>query len=320
MSENEDLEATNRSAGKPGESRTARKRKRTRQENQSATGGSHPPPDRAESANWSLLILAAAGTLLTAYLSYTAWSREELMFCTEGSACDLVQSSHWSTLFALPLAAWGFLTYGALALCATLVRKRSSQWKLSWIITLVAVAISTYLTAISIFVIGAMCGYCLASYVLLILIFVLVVRQKPAHLDNFSWDGWLLKTCAAAVLIVTFLQLHYSGVFNPLSGPEDDRLQALAIHLSDTGAKFYGASWCPHCQEQKRVFTASAKRLPYIECSPTGRQGARATECVIEKIVNYPTWIISRRRYERGVIEAEVLARLSKFDWDAAPR
>jgi thiol-disulfide isomerase/thioredoxin len=150
------------------------------------------------------------------------------------------------------------------------------------------------------------------------LIFVLVFRQKPQHLNNFSWDGWLLKSGAAAVLIVTFLQLHYSGVFNPMSGPEDSRLQALAVHLSDTDAKFYGASWCPHCQDQKRVFTASAKRLPYVECSPTGRQGARSTECVMEKIMNYPTWIISGRRYERGVVEPEVLARLSKFDWEAA--
>ena len=55
--------------------------------------------------------------------------------------------------------------------------------------------------------------------------------------------------------------------------------RALAEHLAEEGALFYGASWCPHCQEQKRLFGASASRLPYIECSPAGRNTPQAPSC-----------------------------------------
>ncbi len=56
-------------------------------------------------------------------------------------------------------------------------------------------------------------------------------------------------------------------------GPEDPVVQALAEHL-ELGALFYGASWCPHCQQQKALFGASAGRLPQVECSPGGRTSA----------------------------------------------
>jgi len=63
------------------------------------------------------------------------------------------------------------------------------------------------------------------------------------------------------LLIVGGLHLHYGGWFDPAAGPEDPQLQALAIHLKEAGATFYGAYWCPRCQEQKSTFLSSAKRL-----------------------------------------------------------
>ena len=64
--------------------------------------------------------------------------------------------------------------------------------------------------------------------------------------------------------------------------------------------------------EQKDLFEASADRLPYVECSPNGRGGAKAVVCVREKINSYPTWIISGTRHE-GVLEPERLAALSGY-------
>ena len=55
--------------------------------------------------------------------------------------------------------------------------------------------------------------------------------------------------------------------------------RALAEHLTNEGAVFYGAEWCSHCQEQKRLFGASASRLPYIECSPSGRNAPQSSTC-----------------------------------------
>ena len=38
----------------------------------------------------------------------------------------------------------------------------------------------------------------------------------------------------------------------------------LAQCINNSGAKFYGAFWCPHCQATKAMFGKSAKLLPYV--------------------------------------------------------
>jgi glutaredoxin len=83
--------------------------------------------------------------------------------------------------------------------------------------------------------------------------------------------------------------------------------------LAKTDAKFYGASWCPHCTQQKTIFGSSASRLPYIECSPAGRKGPEATVCKKLNIRTYPTWIINGQRRE-GILTAEDLAQYSGFE------
>ena len=59
--------------------------------------------------------------------------------------------------------------------------------------------------------------------------------------------------------------------------------------LTDKGAVFYGAYWCPHCNAQKKMFGSSAKLLPYVECSTLDGQG-QIQECKDKNITGYPTW------------------------------
>jgi hypothetical protein len=66
-------------------------------------------------------------------------------------------------------------------------------------------------------------------------------------------------------------------------------LDQFATCLKDSGAKFYGAFWCPHCQAQKKMFGTSVNLLPYIECSTPDGQSQNAV-CNAEKIESYPTW------------------------------
>lgn len=67
------------------------------------------------------------------------------------------------------------------------------------------------------------------------------------------------------------------------------KLDSFATCIKDSGAKFYGAFWCPHCQATKALFGSSAKLLPYIECStPDGRN--QLPMCTTAKIESYPTW------------------------------
>lgn len=83
-------------------------------------------------------------------------------------------------------------------------------------------------------------------------------------------------------------------------------LDAFAQCLSDNGAKFFGASWCSYCNQQKEMFASSVKYLPYVECAlPTGGQTA---ECEANNIQGYPTWKFADNSQQSGVMSFEQLA------------
>lgn len=77
--------------------------------------------------------------------------------------------------------------------------------------------------------------------------------------------------------------------------------------LADSGTKFYGAFWCPHCQAQKALFGKSAKLLPYVECSKPDGNG-QLQVCIDEKVEGYPTWVFPDGTRESGEHTLEELA------------
>lgn len=72
---------------------------------------------------------------------------------------------------------------------------------------------------------------------------------------------------------------------------EKANYDAFGTCLAEAGAKFYGAFWCPHCQDQKELFRA-AETIPYVECSTPDGEG-QTQICIDEKITGYPTWKFS---------------------------
>ena len=286
---------------------------RKRQKAGSAGNLQHAPPTRAPALNAPLtlflLALTVVGIALTTYLSYAALFGEHPAFCGEGSGCDLVQSSRWATFLGMPMATWGLFTYLALATLAWRTRTKPRSWTPLIFVAVGGFGVSAYLTVISIVEIEATCAYCLASFGTITAIMILTLAQRPPE-----WSTSLKEASVVAVLIIGGLHLHYSGVFDEAAGPEDPQLQALAIHLTDTGAKFYGAYWCPRCQEQKALFKASADRLPYVECSSGGQGSPLTAPCVANDIRSYPTWIIDDQRYT-GLQTPRTLAGAADFAW-----
>ncbi|MEK7435259.1 MAG: vitamin K epoxide reductase family protein [Pseudomonadota bacterium] len=263
--------------------------------------------------NW-LFGLALAGVALTLYLTFSAWFGEQPAFCGADSQCGLVQQSRWSSLLGVPIALWGLLTYALLARLTWRLRTRPSTWRATLLVAVVGAGVSWYLAVISLFVIEAVCAYCLASFGMANALLVLLLLRRPAHMPEHAWTKALPTPLGTAVVVVFVLALHYSGIFDPAAGPEKPQLKALAVHLSETGARFYGTYWCPTCQQQKALFEASADRLPYVECTPGGRNGPLSVECALNDIKSYPTWIIGRDR-STGIVTVSELARLSGFAW-----
>ncbi|HJN62496.1 MAG TPA: hypothetical protein QGH92_02835 [Candidatus Parcubacteria bacterium] len=84
-------------------------------------------------------------------------------------------------------------------------------------------------------------------------------------------------------------------------------LDEFAQCLKEQGVIFYGAFWCPHCQDQKKMFGKSQKFLPYIECStPDGRR--QTGECKEKEIEVYPTWEFSDGSREPRVLSLKHLS------------
>jgi uncharacterized membrane protein len=251
---------------------------------------------------------------LTGYLTWTALGGNVVKGCSIGSACDIVLSSDWSTFLGLPTALWGFLMYAVLA-GAAFVKRVDRHWQYAWTLSLFGILYSVYLTVVSLTILESACPYCLTSLGLMTAIFGLLTWQRPADLPDFSWPGWLAKTAPVPAILILILHLSYTvGIGTP--PPEDPYMRGLAEHLTNTGAKFYGAYWCPACQDQKKYFGAAARRLPYIECSPDGRNRPQGAVCDEAGVNGYPTWFINGKKVDKSVLIPRELAELSGF---AAP-
>lgn len=82
---------------------------------------------------------------------------------------------------------------------------------------------------------------------------------------------------------------------------------SLASCIAESGAIFYGAFWCPHCNNQKKAFGKSEALLPYVECStPDGNGQTQA--CIDAGIQSYPTWILADGTKLAGTQSVEGLA------------
>jgi uncharacterized membrane protein/glutaredoxin len=267
---------------------------------------------RRATPNWPLLAVSGLGIALTAYLSWVALSGGAVRGCPAGGGCDLVLTSRWATLLGLPTSLWGLFAYTTLA-AISFVKRADRHWSYAWTVAFFGVCYSVYLTIVSLTMLGSACPYCLTSLGLMTATLALVVMQRPPEMAHRSWLGLVAPRAALAAIVILLVHGNYVAPQAEAEGPEDPMVRALAEHLKEEGAMFYGASWCPHCQEQKRLFGASARRLPYVECSPAGPNAPQAPSCSIAGVQSYPTWVINGRTYVGEVLTLARLADASGF-------
>lgn len=264
----------------------------------------------------ALIALAVVGLLITAYLSWGAVFGSLPAFCTDGSGCAVVQASRWSRFLGVPVAIWGFVTYLVLLFLALSRGKPAPRWKRLFSVAAAGLVISLYLTLSGLIALQSVCVWCLASQIVILAIFVLVLLERARAGARPAWGVWIGQH---AIVLVAVLGVMHASAMGWIGPREDPRLAALAKHLEASGAKFYGAFWCPNCQQQKDRFGPAQEHLPYIECSPNGRTGPVAFACVSANITNYPTWIIRGQRYSE-VLDPDQLAQRSGFRWPPQER
>jgi uncharacterized membrane protein len=116
-----------------------------------------------------LSLLALVGVVLSAYLTLFKLGYIGHLACSVGT-CERVQTSRWSMLLGIPVAGWGVAYYLTL-LCVAVAGTQpgfASNPRVSWLLLVLTgwgVLFSAYLTGLELFVIHAICEYCVTSAV-----------------------------------------------------------------------------------------------------------------------------------------------------------
>jgi len=148
----------------------AARAKKTAKRTQKRVVAAAPPADETALgvgglARWgALAVLAVAGMGVAAYLTYTHYS-DTPVSCLVGHGCRTVQQSEYSTIAGVPVALLGGLAAASL-LAVALGRLAGLALAVEWAslaaisLTTVFVAFAAYLTYIELFVLDAICIYC----------------------------------------------------------------------------------------------------------------------------------------------------------------
>lgn len=283
---------------------------------------------------WSrplIAAIAAVGAFGTGYLTLVKWVGATAACPTDG--CERVLSSPYATIFGLPLTLFGFLAYGAMFVLAigpllAPQARRPSLEKLTWPLLFVGatamMVFSGYLMYLLTTEIRAVCLYCIASAAMTVAMFVLaLLGRRWDDRGQVAFIGVIVAVVALVGTLGLYAPIQGSAtaagrdtvgeVGPPVQNASGPAEVALAQHLTDIGAKMYGAYWCPHCHDQKELFgqTATAE-IPYIECAPDGRNPQTALCQSVEEVRGYPTWEINGE-FLPGAQSLETLANASGY-------
>jgi len=199
-------------------------------------------PREGPRRDWLIAAVAVVGVVIAGYLTVTKLTRGSALFCEAGTGCDIIQASPYALFLGVPTALWGAAVYAAIGVLA-LIGLSGRGWLRAFLLAASGVAFSAYLTYLSVFVIRAVCLYCLASAAVAVLLFALLLwrypggggRRSPTRPGRVAALG--VFVALATVVFGAFVFASYA--------PEESAAyrEALARHLASSGAVFYGAYW-----------------------------------------------------------------------------
>jgi uncharacterized membrane protein len=123
---------------------------------------------------WAAVILSGLGVSISGYLVAKRFTGGSLA-CTRWAQCDVVNNSVYSQLYGVPVSVIGLAGYLLLLMLAvaalwTAGRTQRRTLLLSFVLALGGVGFSIYLTYLEIYVIEALCAWCVASAIVIALL------------------------------------------------------------------------------------------------------------------------------------------------------
>jgi uncharacterized membrane protein len=141
---------------------------------------------RVDWLRWAGAALALLGAADSAYLTWVKLVKTQLLFCSGVEGCETVNNSIYSEINGIPIAVLGLGAYLAIALLLALEDRMALLQTYGPLavfgLALTGTLYSAYLTYVELFILHAVCPYCVVSAVLITAIFVLAVvrfRRPP---------------------------------------------------------------------------------------------------------------------------------------------
>jgi uncharacterized membrane protein len=134
----------------------------------------------------AIAVLALVGIAIATYLWLHAIGVIGVLQCGTGG-CETVQASRYAELFGLPVALYGvvgYVTLFGIAIAGAQPALAARAWPTRWLVTLSGAGFlfTLYLTYLELFVIHALCRWCLGSAAVITAIFVTALagsRRTP---------------------------------------------------------------------------------------------------------------------------------------------
>jgi uncharacterized membrane protein len=131
-----------------------------------------------------IALTALIGLFISTYLYLYALGYYGELVCGGSGGCSLVQASKYSRFLGFPVAGWGLGWYlSVLAVALVSVGSRGgARWVSLGLLGLSTggLIFTTYLTALELWVIHAICRWCVVSALLTIFIFALAIPEWRA--------------------------------------------------------------------------------------------------------------------------------------------
>lgn len=134
------------------------------------------PPKMDSKLHTTSIVLAVLGLLDSIYLVWVKYTGAYAL-CGPIGNCESVNSSRYSEIYGIPIALLGAFAY-LMMLVFLLLENRGRFWNeynpiIVFGMSLIGVLYSLYLTYIEIFVLKAICPYCVISAIILVLLLIL---------------------------------------------------------------------------------------------------------------------------------------------------
>jgi len=126
-------------------------------------------------------VLALAGIAVASYLTWVHYEGIKPFCVAGGGGCERVQTSDYADLAGVPVALIGLIGY--VSILASLLIPRDLGRFAGAFLGLVGFGFSVYLTYLELFVIDAICQWCVASALLMTLLMIVLVARAARGPD-----------------------------------------------------------------------------------------------------------------------------------------